>query len=536
MGRFSKVGLVALALLVTVSCSARENQADDASGSPEASAPASESASPSASESEGAGAVSDLDGVEAATIQIVAEGSFVDPQVGLTLNAAGSGSGFLISADGLAVTNNHVVTGAALLDVFVGGSEDPVNARVLGVSECSDLAVIDLEGEDYPFLEFYEGDIGTGLDVFAAGFPLGDPEFALTRGIVSRAEADGETNWASVDGVLQHDATINPGNSGGPLIDENGQVVAVNYAADDAATQYFAIGRDETQEVIEQLSEGEDVESIGINGVALSGEDEVSGIWVSSVATGSPADSARIRPGDILTRMEGLVLATDGTMSEYCDILRSNDPDDTLSVEVLRFETEEYFEGQLNGRELELAFSFAEELEEEASAGAGDPAATYSGYTAITDDTGAISVEVPNEWSDVDGAPYTPDDGIQRFDVRASSDLAAFLGGWDTPGMIFTASSGLAAVSDENAILDELVESGSSQCTYEGRQPYEDAAYSGQFDTYTNCGGVGATYVVVGAVPADRSFVMRVQIQANAERDFEALDRILRSFVVVGQV
>lgn len=532
MGRFSKVGLVALALLVTMSCSARENQADDPSETAEATA----SAAASPGESSAAGAVSDLDGVEQATIQIVAEGSFVDPEVGLTLNAAGSGSGFLISADGLAVTNNHVVTGAALLDVYVGGSDEPVNARVLGVSECSDLAVIDLEGGDYPFLEFYEGEVSTGLDVFAAGYPLGNPEFTLTRGIVSKADADGETNWASVDGVLQHDATINPGNSGGPLIDENGQVVAVNYAADDSATQYFAIGRDETQAVVEQLSEGEDVESIGINGVALSGEDEVSGIWVSSVATGSPADGARIRPGDIVTRMEGLVLATDGTMSEYCDILRSNDPEDTLSVEVLRFETDEYFEGQLNGRELELAFSFAEELEEEASAGGGDPAATYSGYTTITDDTGAISVDVPSEWSDVDGAPYTPDDGIQRFDVRASSDLAAFQGGWDTPGMIFTASSALAQVADENVILDELVESGSSQCTYEGRQPYQDAAYTGQFDTYTNCGGVGATYVVVGAVPQDRSFIMRVQIQANSERDFEALDRILRSFVVVGQV
>ena len=159
VGRFSKVGLVALALLVTMSCSARENQADDPSETAEATA----SAAASPGESSAAGAVSDLDGVEQATIQIVAEGSFVDPEVGLTLNAAGSGSGFLISADGLAVTNNHVVTGAALLDVYVGGSDEPVNARVLGVSECSDLAVIDLEGGDYPFLEFYEGEVSTGL-------------------------------------------------------------------------------------------------------------------------------------------------------------------------------------------------------------------------------------------------------------------------------------------------------------------------------------------------------------------------------------
>ncbi len=530
MGRFPRVWVLIVALLMAVSCSGSRDEASDTDATAAPSAAAEEDTGSAE------GAVSNLDGVEQATVQIVAEGSFVDPEAGLQLNAAGAGSGFIIDPSGLVVTNNHVVTGAALLNVYVGGSDEPVNARVLGVSECSDLAVIDLDGEDYPFLEFREGEVDTGLDVFAAGFPLGDPEFTLTRGIVSKAAAEGETNWASVDGVIQHDATINPGNSGGPLVDEDGRVVAVNYAGNDETTQFFAISRDQTREVVEQLREGEDVESIGINGVALPPDGEVTGVWVSSVATGSPADSARVRPGDVLTRMEGLVLGTDGTMSEYCDILRSNDPDDTLSIEVLRAETQEFYEGQLNGRELELAFSFADELEEEAPAAGADAGATYAGYTTITDDTGAIQVEVPSEWSDVDGAPFQSDEGVQLYDVRASSDLSAFLQGWDTPGMIFTASSQLAATSDEVALLDELVEDGSSQCTYEGRQPYEDAAYTGQYDTYTNCGGTGATYVVVGAVPQDRSFVIRVQIQANSERDFEALDRILRSFVVVGEV
>jgi serine protease Do len=69
------------------------------------------------------GLVTSLDGIQAATIQIQSEGTFVDPQVGLMVNAAGRGSGFLISADGLAITNNHVVTGAALLRVWVGGDQ-----------------------------------------------------------------------------------------------------------------------------------------------------------------------------------------------------------------------------------------------------------------------------------------------------------------------------------------------------------------------------------------------------------------------------
>ena len=95
-------------------------------------------------------AITSLQDVKNAVIQIEAQGSFVDPQVGLQLNAAGFGSGFIIDESGIAVTNNHVVTGAALLRVYVGGESEPRNARVLGASECSDLAVIDLEGEGYP--------------------------------------------------------------------------------------------------------------------------------------------------------------------------------------------------------------------------------------------------------------------------------------------------------------------------------------------------------------------------------------------------
>jgi serine protease Do len=176
------------------------------------------------------GAISELDQVKDATIQIEAQGTFIDPEVGLMLNDAGRGSGFIIDPSGIAVTNNHVVTGAALLKVWVGGESEPRNAKILGVSECSDLAVIDIEGDGYPYLDWYTDDINVGLDVYAAGYPLGDPEFTLTRGIISKAKADGESNWASVDEVLEHDATINPGNSGGPLITTEGKVVGVNYA------------------------------------------------------------------------------------------------------------------------------------------------------------------------------------------------------------------------------------------------------------------------------------------------------------------
>ena len=304
------------------------------------------------------GAVSSLDELESAVIQIVAEGSFVDPDFGQQLNVAGSGSGFIIDEEGTAVTNHHVVTGAALLRVYVAGESEPVNARVLGVSECSDLAVIDLEGSGYPYLKWFEGPITTGLEVYAAGFPLGDPEFTLTSGIVAKEEADGESWWASVDSVLMHDAIINPGNSGGPLVTTDGQIVGVNYSVYNE-NQYMAIARDEALEILDQLSQEQDVTSIGVNGSAVYDDSGLSGIWVSSVESGSAADWTGVQEGDIITKLEGLLLATDGTMSDYCDILRSHSPGDVLSLEILRYDTSEFLEGQLYGQQLAVAESFA---------------------------------------------------------------------------------------------------------------------------------------------------------------------------------
>jgi len=232
-----------------------------------------DSASATPTEESPVAPVSSLDTVESAVIRIVAEGSFVDPEQGELPNVAGSGSGFVISEDGVAVTNNHVVTGAALLDVYIAGEEEPRNARVLGVSECSDLAVIDIEGEGFDTLGWASEMPGVGEEVYAAGYPLGESAFTLTKGIVSRASAPGESSWASVDSVLLHDATINPGNSGGPLGDARGRVVGVNYAGDTAAGQCFAISTDEALPLIDDLRAGRDQTTIGVNGEAFVLED-----------------------------------------------------------------------------------------------------------------------------------------------------------------------------------------------------------------------------------------------------------------------
>lgn len=497
---------------------------------PDAPAPTDEPAPTDTPESK---AVSTLDAVKSAAIQIEAQGSFVDPEVGLQLNAAGRGSGFIIDESGIAVTNNHVVTGAALLQVWVGGEDEPRNAKVLGVSECSDLAVIDIDGEDYPYLEWYEGDINVGLDVYAAGFPLGDPEFTLTRGIVSKEQTSGETNWASVDAVIEHDATINPGNSGGPLVDSEGRVVAVNYAGASDTNQYFAIARGEALRIIEQLRQDQDVNSIGVNGQAVSDGENIYGIWVASVESGSPADNAGVKAGDIITALEGLVLATDGTMADYCDILRSNDPDDTLNIEVLRFATQEVLEGQLNGRELETTFSFAQELQEEAAAmeeGSTTTTATYSGYMTVTDDSGVLTVDVPVEWADVNGSAWTSDGEVIGASVSAAPDLSGFNSTWTTPGIFFGASDTLI---QEFGTMEEVLDLLTFEsCTYVGREPYSDALYTGAYDVWSECGGEDNLFVVLASTPETRDFLILVQVQIVSDADLEAFDYILNTFVV----
>ena len=265
--------------------------------SPEAPAPARDNPAAaevddeSASVPGGSSLVTNLADVKSAVIQIEAQGTFVDPEFG-EFSGAGRGSGFIIDSSGLALTNNHVVTGAALLKVWVGGdTSKSYNAQILAVSECSDLALIDIDGDGFPYMEWYSDPITVGLEVYAAGFPLGDPEFTLTKGIVSKEQADGESSWASVNQVIEHDATINPGNSGGPLVTGDGQIVGVNYASYAEAGQFFAIGRDVTLPIVDQFKSGDDVDSLGINAYAVSNSDgTLTGIWVSSVKSGSAAD------------------------------------------------------------------------------------------------------------------------------------------------------------------------------------------------------------------------------------------------------
>jgi S1-C subfamily serine protease len=373
--RFIFLGLVFIALLISAACGGGAAETTAAPVETQAPAQATTPPEPTAEEQpietgaveEQSGALDKISEAEKAVIQIEAVGTFVDPEVGVVPNAAGRGSGFIISPDGLAVTNNHVVTGSALLKVWVGGDQSKTyNAKVLGVSECSDLAVIDIEGDGFDFVDWFDGAIEVGQEIYVAGFPLGDPEYSLTKGIISKAKADGETSWASVDSVIEYDANTNPGNSGGPVLTEDAKVVGVHYAGNSSTRQAFGISRDIAQGIIEDLAKGENQDWIGINGQAVSNEDgSLRGVWVSSVQSGSPADKAGVQGGDILLNMENLDLASDYTMADYCDILRSHKASDTLNLTVLRWASGEVLEGQLNGRELAVVSSLSSGNENE---------------------------------------------------------------------------------------------------------------------------------------------------------------------------
>ncbi len=498
-----------------------------------ATAPPSETLPPETPTPATSGAVSSLQDVKSAVVQIEAQGTFVDPEAGIQLNAAGRGSGFIVEPSGIAITNNHVATGAAFLQVWVAGDSRPRNAKVIAVSECSDLAVIDIDGEGFPYLEWYDGAVTTGMEVYVAGFPLGEPEYSLTRGIISKERAVGESDWASVDNVIEHDALLNPGNSGGPLVTGEGQVVGVNFAGRKSTGQSYAIGRAEFEKVYAQMRDGEDVTSVGVNGQVVT-TDDFSGVWVASVASGSPADTAGIRAGDIIMQLEGLVVGTDGTMADYCDVLRSRNPTDVMSVTVLRYASGEILEGQLNGRELEVTGSLSSTDSGDVDTGT---EATQQTYVTIADNSGALVMDVPATWNEVWGDYWLDDRGDPVAGMLvAAPDADAFMESLDVPGVLFVASRELAEEYTVDTLLDEQSFWGS--CEYQGtREYYNDGLYEGKSEQHDGCGSSGQTTVfVVAAEPAERDYIVWVAIQVISDADFDAANRIIETFEVVGDI
>lgn len=462
-----------------------------------------------------------FDDIQTATVEITGQGTFIEPGTLDPSESAWHGSGFIIDSSGLAVTNNHVVVGAGTLSGLIGGvGGEEVRMRVLGASECLDLAVVQLDGENFPHFNWFTGDITTGLDVYSAGFPAGyADEFTLTRGIVSKADFELDTQWASLGHVIEHDARIRGGNSGGPLLTADAEVIGVNYAGDDSLDYNFAIHRDVVQDVIEGLAAGERVSSIGINAQAWQNDDgSLWGVWVSSVEAGGPADVAGVKPGDLILKLGGVSVGDDGTLGSYCQVLDTHGSDGTLDIEIYRFAEDSTYTGQVNGKGLTVS---------ETGVFGGSPNTGGSGYSgsfvSLTDDSRTIGIDVPAEWQDVDGAARTDGSGRSWMSIAASTDLDGYYSSFTVAGMEMFATDPSVTPDEALSIWDM-----SNQCTETDSGGYDDGYYVGSYVEY-DCSGTMFAVLATQDNGQTATLVLLAQLITETERT-TVLERMLNTF------
>jgi serine protease Do len=237
------------------------------------------------------------------------------PAPGGRRNVTGQGSGFFISADGYAVTNNHVVDRASNVQVTVDDGRT-YSARVIGIDPRTDIALIKVDGRnDFPYVTFSETPPRIGDWVLAVGNPFGLGG-TVTAGIVS---ANGRDIGAGpYDDFIQIDAPVNRGNSGGPTFDVNGHVIGVNTAIFSPSGGNvgiaFAIPASTVRSVVAQLRDHGSVTRgwIGVQIQPVTAEIAESlnlkstrGALVAEPQAGSPAIAAGIRAGDIITHVNG---------------------------------------------------------------------------------------------------------------------------------------------------------------------------------------------------------------------------------------
>jgi serine protease Do len=230
-----------------------------------------------------------------------------------------SGSGFVIDTAGHILTNDHVVRDGIRIDVHLADGRQ-LPARLVGRDPMTDIAVVQIEADSpLPTVPLGNSDeVRIGDWVVAIGNPLGMLEGSVTAGIVSakgRTDISIRGGGPSYQDFIQTDASINPGNSGGPLVDDQGRAIGINTAYNAPGNGIgFAISINMAREVAEQLIRRGRVPRAML-GVGLTGLDAdlahgwglegVSGVVVTEVQEGSPADEAGIEEGDIITEFGG---------------------------------------------------------------------------------------------------------------------------------------------------------------------------------------------------------------------------------------
>jgi serine protease Do len=267
-----------------------------------------------------------------------------------------SGSGFIVSKDGLILTNNHVVADANKVTVILSDRRE-FDAKVVGRDPTTDVAVIKIDGQSLPTVPLGNDETARVGDwVLAIGNPLG-LDFTVTQGIVSAKGRGGfgglyDSPYAVVD-YLQTDAPINPGNSGGPLVNVRGEVVGMNAAIASPTGTYAGYGfaipvtlvRDVMNQIVEyghvrrgilglQLAEVTQKDAQG-DKLAQGGVAQIRGALVADFPkeVTSPAKSAGIQKGDIIVNANGHDIDHVATLQR---VIRSQRPGDVVSLTLVR--------------------------------------------------------------------------------------------------------------------------------------------------------------------------------------------------------
>ena len=269
---------------------------------------------------------------------------------GQTREAQSLGSGFVISADGYVVTNNHVITADGQGEVesitvtMTDGTDYP--ARLVGRDSASDLAVLKIESKKpFPFVKFGDSrNARVGDWVIAIGNPFGLGG-TVTSGIISAVYRN-TGSGSAYDRYLQTDASINRGNSGGPMFDMNGQVIGINNAifspTGGSVGIGFAIPAEIAAPIVEKLKNGQAIDRgyLGVRIQQLSDDLAASlglpknrGEFIQSVEPGQGAAKAGIEPGDVVVRVDGKDVTPDQTLSF---IVANTAPGKRIPIELMR--------------------------------------------------------------------------------------------------------------------------------------------------------------------------------------------------------